>query len=132
MDSESTDNEVADLLAPFWSAQRTAEGLAVTFDELARRTRDGEVLGLSPGPGVAHYPVWQFHRLRDGSVRVKPGIATFVSALHGRANPWSIAILLRTPAAELGDQTPEQWVRAHGDDEVLRRFARHLAAEWTR
>ncbi|WP_156391210.1 MULTISPECIES: hypothetical protein [unclassified Nocardioides] len=132
MDEEFEPNEIADLLAPFWTLQRTAEALGIAVGELERRTASGSVLGLVPEGGAAHYPVWQFRRRPDGVVEVKPAFASFIGVLHGSANPWSIVILLRTPASELGDMTPEEWDRSGGNSAGLTELARLLASEWKR
>lgn len=130
--TDSDGNEIAELLAPFWTKRRTSEALLLTCDEVMRRVEEGVVLGLPTEPVRMFFPVWQFHRLRDGTVEVKPGIAVLISAFHRLLQPWTIGIVLRTPASELGGLTPEQWVRARGDVVTLTRYARRVTARFKR
>ena len=130
--TEAEPNEIADLLAPFWSASRTAEALGVTADELEERSAARAVLGTTTTDGSTVYPIWQFHRLKDGTVEVKPDFVAFFTALQGITDPWTIAIVLRTPAPELGGSTPEDWIHAKGDLATLMNYAHLIASEFRR
>ncbi len=124
-------NEIADLLAPFWSAERTREALGgPSRAALADRRKNGTLLGLKTTDGVIVYPVDQFER-RDGRVQVKAGLKPFLSALK-RHDPWSVALLAHTPASELDDLTPLEWLRKGLSPDTLRDHARRVDAEWSR
>jgi len=124
-------NEIADLLAPFWSAEKTREALgSPSRAALADRRKNGTLLGLKTTDGVIVYPVAQFER-RGGRVQVKAGLRPFLTGLKAH-DPWSVALLLHTPAPELDDLTPLEWVRKGLSPDPLRDYARRVAAEWSR
>ena len=124
-------NEIAALLAPFWSAQRARAALGgPSRAALASRRAAGTLLGLKTTDGVIVYPVSQFER-HAGQVRVKPGLKPFMTALK-RHSPWSVALLIHTPAPELGGVSPLDWVRRDGDTDTLRAYANRVDAEWSR
>ena len=120
-------NEMADLLAPYWSERRTREALNVDEDRLAQMCRDGKVLGLPSTDGETFFPVWTLER-KDGQVRTNVRLRPFISTLRS-VDPWTVGILLRTPADELDGLTPEQWARERRDQAVLDRLAHRLLAE---
>lgn len=129
--SDEDPNEIADLLAPFWTARRTAEALGgLRRSTMAERRKTGSLLGVKTTDGDFFYPVAQFER-RDGKIQVKPALRKFMMALRDR-DPWTVGILLHTPAPELGDLTPLDWVRRNGDEQRLVRYARIVDAEFTR
>lgn len=47
-------------------------------------------------------------------------------------DPWTIAVLNHTPAPELDDLTPLDWVREGRDAQALVDYARVLKAEFAR
>lgn len=119
---------VAGVVGPLWSEPRVCEALAVTTDALAALRATGDVLGAMTSDGVALYPVSQFQR-RDGVTEVRPGLVPFLRALHG-FDCWAVAVLLDTPAPELDDRTPLDWLRAGGDPETVAALGTAVAREW--
>lgn len=94
-------NELAALVGPFWSAERVCLMLgSISLDEFGQRTASGEVLGrhdIRRRHGLSH----QQFREREGATLVIPIVQRFTRALQ-HLDAWTIAVLLNTPAAELG------------------------------
>lgn len=131
IDPEADRSELADLLAPLWSAKRTQEALGgLSRATMHDRRKTGSVLGVKTTDGAIFYPVAQFEA-HGGKVRVKPGLRPFLMALRER-DPWTVAVLLHTPADELGGLTPLDWVRKERDVDVLVAYARAVDAEFSR
>ena len=123
-------NLLADLLAPFWTANRTAEVLQLTPEQLETRCQQGAILGVRPSDGNARFfPVFQFERLGDGRVRVKPGLAAFKKRLD-RNDPWTVGVCALTPMDELGGLSPVTWLRKGGSTTKLVELAEILNSEW--
>ncbi|MFC7500928.1 hypothetical protein [Nocardioides sp. GCM10030258] len=123
-------NELAELLGPFWSEARVRNALGVlTQQDLASRRRDGSVLGLESSDGVVVYPVSQFHRRPDGCTEVKPDLVPVLQTLS-EFDPWAVGLFLQTPAPELDDLTPLEWMRTNRPAEGLEQLAQVLAREW--
>ncbi len=122
------DNELANLLGPFWSEERVCAALRLTPDALRTRCVTGTVLGLTTADGRQVYPVSQFQR-QDGQVEVKPALVTVLQALCD-FDPWTVATLLHTPAPELDGASPLSWVNSGASPEPLARLARTVAREW--
>ena len=120
------------LLAPYWSEGKVMEALGLTPAELANHRESGLILGLPDTGGRLSYPVWQFRRRPDGVVEVKPKVGQILEAFHDRVEPWTAGVLLRTPAPELDDLTPEQWIKEGRDTSALIRYAYLIAAEMNR
>lgn len=120
------------LLAPYWSEGKVMKALGLNPAELANHRESGLILGLPDTDGGLSYPVWQFHCRTDGAVEVKPKVAQVLEAFHDRAEPWTVGILFRTPAPELDDLTPEQWIEEGRDMSTLIRYAHLVAAEMNR
>jgi hypothetical protein len=120
------DNELAAMVGPLWSEGHVCDVLSVDVDEL----ETGTVLALTASDGgVRVYPVFQFHR-RDGVVEVKPALVPFLRALRA-LDRWTVAVILHTPAPELDDTTPLDWVRRGGSAETLSALAAVLVNEWS-
>ena len=125
--------ELADLLAPYWSAPRTLQELGIKAGEMRQRLVDGSVLAVATYGGTLFFPIWQFQRHPDGRVEVKPGLLTFMQTLRTVIEDgWTVGTLLRTSAPELDDLTPEQWVDAGREPATLDRYASVLVREWSR
>ena len=45
-------------------------------------------------------------------------------------DPWTVAVLLNTPAPELDGATPIEWARQGGAQDALRDLAQVVAKEW--
>lgn len=126
---EESPNELAALLGPFWSSAKVQDALGVpTRQALASRRKNGSVLGLKTSDGDVVYPVWQFHR-RDDAIEVKPALVGMLRILK-TFDPWTVAVVLRTPAPELKGLTPIDWVRAGRPAATLVELARVVAREW--
>lgn len=124
-------SEMADLVAPLWSAERARRELNISRSTMAERRSAGSLLALKPTDADEFfYPVSQFER-RDGRVQVKAGLRRFMMALRG-SDPWTVAVLMRTPALELGNLTPLDWVRRGRDESTLNEYAEMLVAELAR
>lgn len=123
-------NELADLLAPFWSQRRTCEALGISVEQLAEEVAARRVLGLgAPGRTKPFFPVEQFERASDGRIRVKPGLVGFMTGLKSH-EPWTIGVALKLPMEELDDLTPLDWLRDGGEPVRLVEAARILNSEW--
>lgn len=126
---ETQPNELAAVVGPFWSAAKVRDELGVpTRQALESRRKSGTLLGVKTSDGKVIYPLSQFRR-RHGVVEVKPGLKPLLSALRDQP-PWSVAVLLSTPAQELEGMTPLEWERKHGDPARLADLARTVKAEW--
>jgi hypothetical protein len=131
-DPDAAPNELADLLGPFWSADRARKALAATETELADLRRDGRLLGVASadGHGRVFYPIAQFEN-HGGRTRVRPALQRFFAALRAH-DAWTVGVLMHTPAPELGDLTPLQWAREGRDLAPVVSYAERLAAELRR
>jgi len=124
-------NEIADLVAPLWSADRTRRALgSPSRAAMADRRRAGTILGLKTTDGDIFYPVSQFETFQ-GAVRVKPALREFFRILRDQ-DPWTVAVLMRTPTADLEDRCPVDWAADEGGLEVLAEYARTVNAEFSR
>ena len=122
-------SEMGDLVGPFWTEGKTIEALGVeSRDVLAGMRGARTLLGMEGADGDCFYPVIQFET-RDGAVWVKPALIQFFTALRDR-DPWTVGVLLHTPAPELDGLTPAIWVRQELDVDTLVDYARRLAHEW--
>lgn len=128
--SDPDRSELADLVAPVWTAEHTRRVLDLSRPSMLDRRRTGSLLALRSSDGDFFYPVSQFEK-RDGKVRVKPALRKFMMALRDH-DPWSIAVLHHTPAPELADLTPLEWVRQGRPVQTLVDYARTLNAEFAR
>ncbi len=124
-------NALVTWAGPFWSGKKVREELGLASRQaLDARRRAHAVLGVKTSDGAVIYPVWQFERRRRG-VEVRPGVARLLSVL-GRHDEWAVAVLLNTPAPELGGLTPLNWLRQGNDEATLMDFARAVDDEWSR
>lgn len=122
-------NELADLVGPVWSESKACAALDASRDVLSARREAGTLLGLTTSDGTTVYPVFQFVRRTDGQVEVRPGLLAVMGPLRA-FDPWAVAVLLHTPAPELGGSTPIQWDRDGGASEALGDLADAVAREW--
>jgi hypothetical protein len=122
---------LADLIASFYTQERVEELLGLTAEQVEEQCAAGLLLCLEPSDGGSRfYPTWIFET-KDGQVRVKPDFQAVITALKDRSH-WTTAVILRTPAHELEDMTPEEWVRERGDLDRLRSYAEKVNAEFER
>lgn len=129
-DASADVSELAALVAPLWSAGHTREVLGLSQQAMLDRARAGSLLALTTSDGAVFYPVWQFEK-REGNVQVKPGLRKFVTVLRDH-DQWTVAVLIKTPAAELADKSPLDWVCDGGDTTTLVTYAERLRTEFTR
>jgi hypothetical protein len=123
-------SELADMVAPLWTAEHTRRVLKLSRPTMLDRRKAGSLLALKTTDGDFFYPVSQFER-RDGKVQVKPALRKFMMVLRDR-DPWTVAILIHTPAPELGDLTPLDWVRQGRDSKPLLDYAHVVNTEYAR
>lgn len=123
-------SEMAELVAPVWSAEHARRVLGISRPAMLDRRKTGSLLAVQSSDGDFFYPVSQFEK-QAGKVRVKPALRQFMMALRDH-DPWTIAVLNHTPAPELDDLTPLDWVRERRDAQTLADYARVLKAEFAR
>lgn len=126
-DAETGDHphELAELIGPFWSEERTSQALGVQPAALSAMAEQGSLLALTSSDGDVFYPVSQFIdagtkvRARQELLPVLQELASF--------DPWSVAVLLHTPSPEFEDAAPLDAARSGAD---LQEFGRIVAREW--
>jgi hypothetical protein len=123
------ENELAALVGPFWSHQKTRSALGLGPAGLTALRDAGGVLELVSADGVPFYPAFQFERAGD-ETRVRPALALVIRVLRG-FDPWAVAVLLHTPAAELDDSSPLAWLKAGGAPGDVEELAKVVAREWS-
>jgi hypothetical protein len=128
---EDTTNRLSERLAPFWSGTKVQRELGLKSRQaLDERRKTGRVLALKTSDNHRIYPVSQFQR-RGNRVEVKPELVSMLSVLRDH-DPWSVAVLLHTPAPELEDLTPLDWIRKGRETGAIEVLARRVAREWPR
>ncbi|WP_299056455.1 hypothetical protein [uncultured Nocardioides sp.] len=114
-----------------WSEKKVRSTLELNDRELREMCNAGQLLGLTAADALTiRYPVFQFER-HDATVRVKPALAAFMTLLSYR-DPWTTAIVAKTPAPELDGLSPLEWVNLGHDERSLRDYAHILRAEFER
>ena len=129
------DNAMVELLKPFWSSAKLQQEFKASRQALDSRMRVGSLLGLKTGDGQLVYRVFQFVRDSKGALIVRPGIIDMLKVVRNGEGyePWMFATLLRTPAPELEDLTPIEWMRDPDQDQrELRAVALRWVHEWSR
>lgn len=117
-------NEMADLVGPFHDTAGMRALLGSTRQAVHDRTLRGTLLGVQTAEGQWIYPTFQL----DGD-RPRADLAGVLKVLRGGPR-WSVAVWLRTPDERLGDLSPEQWLAAGRDGEVVLGLAREVAHDW--
>ena len=123
-------SELAELVGPVWTAGHTRRVLGLSHGSMLNRRQVGALLALPTADGDLVYPVSQFEK-RNGEVQVKPAVREFMHVLRDR-DPWTVAVLLHTPAPELEDLAPLEWVRQGRDSQNLVDYAAVLDREFAR
>jgi hypothetical protein len=85
------------------TAVQTAAFLAISLEEVARRQKAKEILGLPDQEFSLLYPVWQFDLSQSDSLI--PDLA-LILAITPPADVWSLADTLTSRQPALGDRTP--------------------------
>ena len=119
-------NELAELVGPLWSVERTSQALGVEPAALLVMAEQGSLLTLTSSDGDVFYPVFQFTDTGT-AIRVQDGLRPVLQDLRS-FDPWAVAVLLHTPSPEFGDVTPLEAARSGAD---LREFGRTVAREWS-
>ena len=127
--SEPVANEIAALIGPFWTESKVCDVLGVAADELAVRRAEGTVLALTSTDGDTFYPVDQFQRRGDERLEVRAALVPLLRTLRS-FDAWTVAVLLHTPAPELGGLTPLDWARQGGTEGTLADLALVVSREW--
>lgn len=122
-------NALAERVGPFWSSAKVRNELGVrTRQALDSRIASGSLLAVRTADGRLLFPISQFER-RGGRVVVRDGLRPLLSTMRDQ-DGWSVALLIVTPAPELGGQTPLAWARSGGDPERLAHLAKQVRLEW--
>lgn len=123
-------DDLATHVGPFWSAEKVCAELNLEFADLQVLVSAGAVLGLETADKapVLLFAVAQFER-SAGETRVRPGIRAMLRELQDD-DMWSIALVLTTPAPELGDRSTYEAAKHGTDPHDLVDFARLIHAEW--
>jgi hypothetical protein len=123
-------SELVDIVAPLWSAEHARRVLDVSRSTMAQQRKRGSLLALRTAGSGFLYPVFQFETY-EGKVQVKRGLREFMMTLRSQ-DPWTVAVVVKTPAPELDGLSPLGWVHTGGDIKVLVDYAKILAAEFQR
>ena len=123
--------QLVQVVGPFWSSAKVRAELAIpTRQALDARIRAGSVLALKTSDGELVFPVLQFRSSPSGA-EVRPALKAAIKQLRAH-DPWTVALLLCTPADELDGLSPLAWARAEHDPAVLAAYARCVDAQWAR
>lgn len=128
-DSPAGENELAALVGPFWSRDRTCSALGLTPEALAALQAEGGLLELRSAEGDPFYPLFQFQKAGN-HVQVRTTVAAVTRVLR-HFSAWAVAVLLHTPAPELDGSTPLEWLAAGGDAQDVVALARLVSKEWS-
>jgi hypothetical protein len=127
-------NELATLLGPYWSTENTRRRLGYpSLRDIETSRLSGFLLGLETADRLFIYPVWQFEKEHqpDGETTVvRLALLPILRTLR-TYDPWTVAVLIHTPAPELDGQTPLDWARAHKPPQALANLAQTVAREWS-
>jgi hypothetical protein len=123
--------ELVQTVGPFWSSAKVRAELAIpTRQALDARIRAGSVLALKTSDGALVFPVLQFRSTTSGA-EVRPALKAAIKQLRAH-DPWTVALLLCTPADELDGLSPLAWTRAEYDPAALASYAQRVDAQWAR
>jgi hypothetical protein len=118
------------LIAPLWSALHVSRQLGVDESTLNVLRARAQVLAVPLRDGSLGYPSAQFETA-GATVRVRPDLARFMHVLR-RRDPWTVAILLHTPARDLRGGTPIAWVTSGRPGQALVDYAEALETQFAR
>jgi hypothetical protein len=116
------ETDLAALVGPLWSEERATASLGFL-------PSPSKILRLVTSDGTPVYPVLQFVNV-DGATIVKPMVSAMLAELGG-FDGWTVAVLLNTPAEELGGLTPLDYARHGSDLGPVTDLARQVAREWS-
>lgn len=125
------DSALVDAVGPAWSTRKVrAELGGVSPQAVHQRVARGTLWALPTSDGSTVFPTFQFVR-RNGRLETKRGLQAMFKILRAE-DPWAVAVLMKTPAPELGDTSPVEWERRGGSVDALERLAHDLVREWSR
>jgi hypothetical protein len=112
---------------PFYDTPALVTWLGVTRQALHQRVRARQVLACRTADGHTVYPAWQL----SPSGQSIPGLPEVLAVLVGAAaDPWTVAIWLRTPSDDLGGLTAADWLAEGRDPAPVLEAARADSARW--
>lgn len=125
------DSALVDEVGPLWSTRKVrAELGGVSTQAVHQRADRGTLWALPTSDGAIVFPTFQFVR-RNGRLETKRGLQVMFKILRGE-DPWAVAVLMNTPAPELGEVSPVDWERRGGSMDALESLAHALVREWSR
>jgi hypothetical protein len=114
-------NEMADLIGPFYDTKGVCAVLGISRQAVSdRRQSRQSLLAMKTSDDEWIHPVFQFsgHEIRP-SLR---GVLRMLKTIDS----WTVGVWLRTSMPSLNGMSPEAWLSAGDDAEVIKRLARHL------
>lgn len=118
-------NPMADLIGPTHTGHWVANLLGCRVGDLPDLVARGDLIGMQTADGVWVYPAFQF--TAAGAVRID--LLPVLRHFTGHSG-WSVSVWLQTPLDELDDATPEAWLTAGRDHELVHRLGARAASRW--
>lgn len=115
------------LVGPFYDTAGLTSWRGISRQAVNKSVAVGSVIACRLDDGQWVYPTWQF----TDAGTVHPRLITLWKALRSAADPWTCAVWLRSPQAELGDRSAADWVTSGHPVEVALELARADAARWS-
>jgi hypothetical protein len=114
-------------LGPFYATSALAKWMHVTRQALHLKVKNHQVLACPDANGDRLYPAWQF----TPDAQVLPGLGAVLKVLLDATDPWTAALWLTSPNADLpGELTAVEWLRTRRDPADVVGTARRDAARW--
>lgn len=124
------DSALVDTVGPSWSTKKVRDELGgVSSQAVHQRVARGTLWALPTSDGSRVFPTFQFVR-RNGTLQTKSKLQAMFKILEGQ-DPWQVAVLLNTPAAELDGISPVDWEKQGGSVVDLERLAHNLVRQWS-
>ena len=117
-------NKMAELVGPFYDTPRVVTLLGISKQGVHDRVKRGSLLGMQTSDHMWIYPVFQFTERH-----IRPDLALVLRLFRGQPR-WSVGVWLAGPNAELGGVSPEEWLRAGGDPDLVLRLAGQTIGRW--
>ncbi|MDG3010695.1 hypothetical protein G4X40_11095 [Rhodococcus sp. D2-41] len=115
------------LVGPFYDTSGLTRWWGISRQSVNKSVAAGSVIACRLDDGQWVYPTWQF----TAAATVHPHLITLWKALRGAADPWTCAVWLRSPQAELGDRSVADWVISGEPVEAALELARADVARWS-
>lgn len=116
-------SRINDLVGPFYRVDDVAAMLDREPAALGGLLADGLLLGARTSDGEWVFPVFQF----TDTGEVRPDLVPVLSRLT-RLSGWTAAVWLRTRNDDLDDSTPEAWLAAGRNPDIVQVIASHHPA----